>query len=106
MLGEGTHEPSIAAAVTSHNRSFTQYTARARAQGHREEIMSTPKDMVTELMQEFKRRSGEREPQRIIFFRDGVSKGQYMQVMRDELTAIQAACQVLTPTGDYKPSIA
>ena len=39
VLGEGANKPSVAAVVASYNISFTQYSARVRAQGHREEIM-------------------------------------------------------------------
>ena len=86
-------------------------------------------DMVVELMRDFKIKCQGREPQRIIFYRDGVSEGQYQQVkevvpgvrgklfaplnsrdevfqvMIDELRAIQAACTKLCPNGDYKPPI-
>ncbi|OQV17169.1 Protein argonaute-2 [Hypsibius exemplaris] len=103
--GEGMNKPSIAAVVASYNVFFTKYSARVRAQGHREEMMTTLKDMVVELMVEFKVKCGGREPQRIIFYRDGVSEGQYQQVMLDELRAIQAACITLCPGQDYKPPI-
>ena len=39
----------------------------------------------------------------ISFFRDGVSEGQFLQVLQHELTAIREACIKLEP--DYKPGI-
>ena len=38
-----------------------------------------------------------------LFFRDGVSEGQFLQVLQHELTAIREACIKLEP--DYKPGI-
>lgn len=96
-------KPSVAAVVASHNRSFTKYSARVRAQGARQEIMDTLKDMIKDLLIEFKKRNAQREPQRIIFYRDGVSEGQYFQVMVEELSAIQKACTELAE--NYKPPI-
>lgn len=79
FVGDGSHKPSIAALVASYNRSYTAYSARVRAQGHREEIVTDLMHMVKELLVEFKNRN-KREPQRILFYRDGVSEGQFLQV--------------------------
>ncbi|GAV06854.1 hypothetical protein RvY_16771 [Ramazzottius varieornatus] len=98
-------KPSVAAVVASYNKSFTKYVARVRAQGARQEIMDTLKDMIRDLLIEFKNLCGNREPQRIIFYRDGVSEGQYFHVMVEELSAIQKACMELVPDGSYKPPI-
>ena len=40
---------------------------------------------------------------KILFYRDGVSEGQFLQVLQHELTAIREACIKLEP--DYKPGI-
>ena len=42
-------------------------------------------------------------PQRIIFYRDGVSEGQFEMVLNKEITAMQRACYGLQPT--YQPGI-
>lgn len=38
-------------------------------------------------------------------FRDGVSEGQFGQIMSAEVQAIRKACKRLSPDGSYKPSI-
>lgn len=44
------------------------------------------------------------KPQRIIFFRDGVSEGQFDEVRRAEIRAIRSACKKLQPDG-YEPKV-
>jgi hypothetical protein len=78
LSGESTDKPSIAAVVASHNSAFTAYSARVRAQSHGKEMMTDLRDMVKELLIEFRSRTGFK-PLKIIFYRDGVSEGQFGQ---------------------------
>lgn len=43
------------------------------------------------------------KPEHIIFFRDGVSEGQFLEVMNKEVQAIRNACAKVQ--ADYKPPI-
>lgn len=43
------------------------------------------------------------KPQRILVYRDGVSEGQFAEVLREELQGIRAACLMLSE--DYRPPI-
>ena len=47
--------------------------------------------------------NGKYKPQRIIFYRDGVSEGQFLTVLNTELAAIRRACIRISP--DFKPPI-
>ena len=47
--------------------------------------------------------NGKYKPQRIIFYRDGVSEGQFLTVLNTELAAIRRACTRISP--DFKPPI-
>ncbi|KAL5224723.1 hypothetical protein ABZP36_011362 [Zizania latifolia] len=58
--------------------------------------------MIRELLISFKRATGQK-PQRIIFYRDGVSEGQFYQVLFYELDAIRNACASLE--ADYQPHV-
>lgn len=43
------------------------------------------------------------KPDRLIFYRDGVSEGQFAEVQQKELTQIMAVCRALP--GGYNPKI-
>ncbi|KAJ8940110.1 hypothetical protein NQ318_016026 [Aromia moschata] len=59
--------------------------------------------MVRELLIMFYKSTGGYKPHRIILYRDGVSEGQFLQLLQHELTAIREACIKLE--ADYKPGI-
>lgn len=100
---------SIAAVVASMDwPEITKYRGLVSAQPHRQEIIedlfSVIKDpqrgitvnggMIRELLIAFRRRTG-RRPERIIFYRDGVSEGQFSHVLLHEMDAIRKACASL-----------
>jgi len=58
--------------------------------------------MVKELLVQFYR-STRFKPTRIIFYRDGVSEGQFSHVLAHELRAVREACMKLEV--DYQPGI-
>uniref|UniRef100_A0A803M6A6 Uncharacterized protein n=1 Tax=Chenopodium quinoa TaxID=63459 RepID=A0A803M6A6_CHEQI len=99
---------SIAAVVASMDwPEVTKYKGLVSAQAHREEIIQdlykvvddpvkgkVHSGMIRELLISFLRNT-KQKPQRIIFFRDGVSEGQFSQVLLQELNAIWQACTSL-----------
>ncbi|KAK6148223.1 hypothetical protein DH2020_019135 [Rehmannia glutinosa] len=108
--------PSIAAVVASQDwPEVTKYAGLVCAQAHRQELIQdlykTWQDpvkgtmhggMIKELLISFRRATGQK-PQRIIFYRDGVSEGQFYQVLLYELDAIRKACASLEP--NYQPTV-
>uniref|UniRef100_A0A0E0NJ26 Uncharacterized protein n=1 Tax=Oryza rufipogon TaxID=4529 RepID=A0A0E0NJ26_ORYRU len=94
--------PSIAAVVASQDwPEVTKYAGLVSAQAHRQELIqdlfkvwkdpqrgTVSGGMIRELLISFKRATGQK-PQRIIFYRDGVSEGQFYQVLFYELDAIR-----------------
>ncbi|KAK6921362.1 Protein argonaute, Mid domain [Dillenia turbinata] len=108
--------PSIAAVVASQDwPEVTKYAGLVCAQAHRQELIQdlykTWQDpvrgtvsggMIKELLISFRRATGQK-PQRIIFYRDGVSEGQFYQVLLYELDAIRKACASLEP--NYQPPV-
>ncbi|CAL8999746.1 unnamed protein product [Prunus brigantina] len=100
--------PSIAAVVASMDwPEVSKYRGIVSAQAHREEIIqdlySLYQDpqkglvhggMIREHFRAFRRSTG-RKPERIIFYRDGVSEGQFSQVLLYEMDAIRKACASL-----------
>ncbi|KAH7284111.1 hypothetical protein KP509_34G039800 [Ceratopteris richardii] len=96
--------PSIAAVVANIDwPSANRYIARVRAQSHREEIIEYLREMVKELWHEFCVKTSSR-PDRIIMFRDGVSEGQFDQVLQQEVVALKEAFEEVGGP-DYKPLI-
>ncbi|KAK3722082.1 hypothetical protein QZH41_019832 [Actinostola sp. cb2023] len=104
--GEG-NIPSIAAVVASMDCHASRYAARVRAQTHikdksAQEIILDMAAMVKELLIEFYKQT-KIKPKRIIFYRDGVSEGQFDQVLLHEVRAVQQACLELQK--EYQPPI-
>ncbi|CAA3003315.1 argonaute 1 [Olea europaea subsp. europaea] len=107
--------PSIAVVASQDWPEVTKYAGLVCAQAHRQELIQdlfkTWQDpvrgtvtggMIKELLISFRRATGHK-PQRIIFYRDGVSEGQFYQVLLFELDAIRKACASLEP--NYQPLV-
>lgn len=67
----------------------SRYAATVRVQQHRQEIIQELSSMVRELLIMFYKSTGGYKPHRIILYRDGVSEGQFLQLLQHELTAIR-----------------
>ncbi|KAI7725480.1 hypothetical protein M8C21_008032 [Ambrosia artemisiifolia] len=108
--------PSIASVVASMDwPQVSKYKALVSAQSHRQEIIedlytvSTDSKkgvvhggMIRELLISFKRLTGHK-PHRIIFYRDGVSEGQFNEVLLNEMDKIRKAC--ISLEENYMPPV-
>lgn len=102
----GEDMPSIAAVVGSMDASATRYAARVSMQAGRQEIIGDLKNMVKDLMLEFHKVTRGRKPEHLLFFRDGVSEGQFKEVYYSEYSALREACKEMgDPGADYAPPI-
>ena len=97
-------KPSIAAVTASMDRYASKYRADCSIQKHRQEIIADLETMTKGLLIEFFHATRGRKPHRIIFYRDGVSEGQFDDVVLKEVAAIQRACKSLQ-REDYEPGI-
>ncbi|KAJ3051715.1 hypothetical protein HK097_007259, partial [Rhizophlyctis rosea] len=93
---------SIAALVGSMDAQCSRYAAAIRVQKGRQEIIQDLAGMVIELLKTFYQTCGAK-PDRILFYRDGVSEGQFAEVLRAEVEAIRKACSGLEP--GYRPTV-
>ncbi|RKO93090.1 Piwi domain-containing protein [Blyttiomyces helicus] len=93
---------SIAALVGSMDAQCSRYAAAIRVQKGRQEIIQDLSGMVIELLKTFYQTCGAK-PERIIFYRDGVSEGQFAEVLRSEVEAIRKACTTLE--ASYRPTV-
>lgn len=94
--------PSIAATVASKNAENNLYSAVVRLQTGRQEPITDLENMMVGHLKKY----GENTkylPDSIVFYRDGVSEGQYAIVVQQEVKDIRKACESLKP--GYKPKI-
>jgi eukaryotic translation initiation factor 2C len=66
----------------------SRYSASIRVQTGRTEIIADLANMTKELLKTFYQTCG-RKPERILFYRDGVSEGQFDQVLNGEIKAVR-----------------
>ncbi|KAM0790571.1 hypothetical protein ACM66B_004439 [Microbotryomycetes sp. NB124-2] len=100
--GPGSVNPSISAVVGSMDSKCTLYGTAIGVQSSRIEVIASMQQMVLQLLKQFEARL-QRKPKRLIMFRDGVSEGQFPQVLASEAPAIRAACKQLDP--EYNPDL-
>ena len=94
--GPGSASPSIAAVVASHDIQGIQYSTAVQVQNSREEIIVDLQTMAANLIKKFRIKTGQK-PVRIIFYRDGVSEGQYSEVCKREITALKRKPNFASP---------
>ncbi|KZT11426.1 Piwi-domain-containing protein [Laetiporus sulphureus 93-53] len=82
-----TNRPSVTSLVASYDVEATRYCAFASVQAPRTEIIEDLPGMLTSAVQYFADRKNP-PPERIIFYRDGVSDGEYAQVAQREVAVI------------------
>ncbi|KAF5287954.1 hypothetical protein FQA39_LY15592 [Lamprigera yunnana] len=96
--------PSVAAVTASHDICAFQYNITWRLQPSTQEIITDLANVVHDHLLFYKKKNNV-SPQRIIFFRDGVSEGQFEIVVNSEVQAIRRACAKLEPNKTYKPKL-
>ncbi|GAA6010641.1 hypothetical protein JCM10207_007779 [Rhodosporidiobolus poonsookiae] len=87
----GSLAPSVASLVGSVNERATAYLTAIAVQPSRVEVIVNLEAMVLKLLYGFLKKNGT-PPERLIFFRDGISEGQFSQVIATEVQACRIAC--------------
>ncbi|KAH9943477.1 argonaute-like protein [Epithele typhae] len=91
--------PSFTALVGNVDSDTAKYVADMRVQTSRQEMIDDLKDMATKIILMYRgyRAKAEKKPgiapKRIIFYRDGVSEGQFQHVLDYELPQLKEACK-------------
>lgn len=91
--------PSFASVVASVDSEGAKYIATTSVQEGRLEIVKDLESMTKTMIEKFMDYRGKVEkkhtnlaPKRILFYRDGVSEGEFKKVLDEELRLIRAAC--------------
>ncbi|KAI9440667.1 Piwi domain-containing protein [Lactarius indigo] len=82
--------PSIASLVSSFDHTFSRYAAFTKVQAPRMEVIEELEDMFYTALRYFLH-VNRRCPQRVIFYRDGVSDGEFQTVEEVEIKALSDA---------------
>lgn len=97
--GEGVGKPSIAGVVCTLDQHCSRYAARISLQQHAQgrtsdEIIRDFQRIIEDLLITYRKVSG-KKPGKILYYRDGVSAGQFISTLTEEMAGIQAACKAL-----------
>ncbi|KAJ7445736.1 Piwi domain-containing protein, partial [Mycena galericulata] len=103
----GSTLPSVAALVSSWDKSACKYAASVRVQRSRMEIIEDMEGMVLAALKLYYDKNN-KLPRLIYYFRDGVSEGQFDSVFLAENAAIISACRQSPPyqLEKYIPDVA
>ncbi|KAF6765034.1 Piwi domain-containing protein [Ephemerocybe angulata] len=97
----GTKAPSVATLAYSHTQFATKYRASATLQDPRQEVFADLQRMMREAIEDV-HRGTPRPIDNIIFFRDGVSEGEYTQIQDVEIAAIKKAIDEVWTSEKFK----
>jgi len=93
--------PSFTALVANVDSDTAKYVADCRVQASRQEMIEDLEEMTKKMLEKYRgyrkqvEKKANADPKRMIFFRDGVSEGQFKQVLEIELPRIKKACESL-----------
>ncbi|KAK7470584.1 hypothetical protein VKT23_002008 [Stygiomarasmius scandens] len=94
--------PSFTALVGNVDSDTAKYVAECAVQTSRQEMIDGLQNMAKNILsmymsyrQNVEKKGPKPAPKRIIFYRDGVSEGQFQQVLDQELVALKGACKEL-----------
>ncbi|KAK4549069.1 hypothetical protein LTR36_007525 [Oleoguttula mirabilis] len=96
----GAQTPSMAALTMSMDKLAIRYAAACETNGYRVEMITTDNinGLIKPLIQSWVQNvGGGKFPQRIIYFRDGVSEGQYQHVLQQEVADMKALLKTADP---------
>ena len=99
--GPGVAKPSVTGLVFSYDEAATRYAALTDIQRPRVEIIESLDRMMEKSLRHFIELR-KIPPRRVIFFRDGVSEGEYNTVATAELAAIQGTLMSVTFCLTYR----
>jgi eukaryotic translation initiation factor 2C len=91
--GSSSKAPSVAGIVASVDETLGQWPADIRIQESRKEMVAPLESMFESRLRLWQKHNNKALPDNILIYRDGVSEGQYSEVLAHELPLIRAACR-------------
>lgn len=85
--------PSVVGVAASHDASAFKYNTEWRLQDSTIEIIQDFRTIIKNQLRFFQKQNGNKLPEKIFYYRDGVSEGQFQFVLGEERQGIQAACR-------------
>jgi eukaryotic translation initiation factor 2C len=104
----GSPQASMAAITVSFDRFGGRYAAACQTNGHRVEMISESNwnYCLKPLCQQWQSNvGGGKLPTQVYYFRDGVSEGQYIQVLNEEVVHIKSVLSSLSNSGPWNGKI-
>ncbi|SMR63616.1 unnamed protein product [Zymoseptoria tritici ST99CH_3D1] len=101
----GVDAPSMAALTVSTDKLATRYAAACQANGYRVEMIATEviNQELKPMVQHWMANVGNGKlPQTVYYLRDGVSEGQYQQVLQYEVADMKALFKMADPNNNTK----
>lgn len=99
--GSASNAPSVAGMVASVDRILGQWPAELRIQRSRQEMVTGLDEMLQGRLNHWMTHN-KRLPENIVIYRDGVSEGQYQQVVEHEVPLLKSACESMYPPQDTR----
>ena len=105
-LGSPRIAPSVAGMVASIESFLGQWPADLRIQERRKEMVTDLDSMLKSRLRLWKTLGGHTSfPENLLFYRDGVSEGQYQSVLDIELPLLRQACAEVYPPEQTKKGL-
>ena len=99
-------ENSLSSVVASMDMDGGRFISRVELNTARVDIIENLGSMFGDLLLEHYQRNGNRKPDAILYYRDGVSEGQYNEVMAKEYAALKLTIQEFQEKyGDWEPTV-
>jgi eukaryotic translation initiation factor 2C len=83
--------PSVVGVAASYDVTGFKYNCSWRLQGPRVEMIKDFENIMVDHLNFYRHKNGQ-FPNRIFYYRDGVSEGQFQEVLDDELCGLKKAC--------------
>lgn len=95
--------PSVVGVAASYDQLGAKYSCSWRLQGPRVEMIMDFKNIMITHLRFYNMKNPKSWPKKIMYYRDGVSDGQFQEALNIELSAIREACFAINPK--YKPAV-